>query len=69
LHGNITLRELGFPLDTGLNMTTLKMSHFMSIKGMSPEHLDSTMSISRDADKFVLNRAALIAGPLVHCFD
>jgi hypothetical protein len=33
------------------------------------ESLDSTMTISSDADEVVLNRAALIAGLLVHCFD
>jgi hypothetical protein len=33
------------------------------------ESLDSTMTISSDADELVLSRAALIAGLLVHCFD
>jgi hypothetical protein len=31
--------------------------------------LDSTVTISSDADEVVLTRAALIAGHLIHCFD
>jgi hypothetical protein len=33
------------------------------------EALGSTMTISSKADEVVLNRAALIAGLLAHCFD